>query len=93
MEKTIGKFICELRKAKGMTLKVLAELLNVSDKTISRWERDETVPDLALLPVLAEIFDVSMDELILGEKSVHEKENLDDVKKISGAKLDWILKK
>ena len=53
MEKTIGKFICELRKAKGMTQKDLAELLNVSDKTISRWERDETVSDLALLPVLA----------------------------------------
>ncbi len=93
MEKTIGKFICELRKAKGMTQKDLAELLNVSDKTISRWERDETVPDLALLPVMAEIFDVSMDELILGEKSVHEKENFDDVKKMRGAKLDWILKK
>ncbi len=45
MEKTLGKFICELRKAKGMKQKELADLLNVSDKTISRWERDESAPD------------------------------------------------
>lgn len=93
MEKTIGKFICELRKAKGMTQKDLAELLNVSDKTVSRWERDESVPDLALLPVLAEIFDVSMDELILGEKSDHRKEDFDDVRQKRGATLEWMIKK
>lgn len=93
MEKTIGKFISVLRRAKGMTQKDLAEMLNVSDKTVSRWERDESVPDLALLPVLAEIFDVTMDELIFGEKSFREKEDLVYTEKKREAQLEWMLKK
>lgn len=69
MEKrTIGRFIATLRKANGMTQKELAEKLNVSDKTVSRWERDESAPDLTLIPVIAEIFDVTSDELLRGEK-------------------------
>lgn len=93
MEKTIGKFISVLRKSKGMTQKDLAEQLYISDKTVSRWERDETVPDLALLPVLAEIFDVTIDELIRGEKCVQEKdESVLDSKKLE-VRLEWILKK
>ena len=66
--KTIGKFITALRKANGMTQKDLAEKLNVSDKTISRWERDEGSPDLSMIPILAEIFDVTCDELLRGER-------------------------
>lgn len=66
--KTIGKFITALRKANGMTQKDLAEKLNVSDKTISRWERDEGAPDLSMIPVIAEIFDVTCDELLRGER-------------------------
>lgn len=73
--KTIGKFITALRKANGMTQKDLAEKLNVSDKTISRWERDEGAPDLSLIPVIAEIFDITCDELLRGErKSPAERE-------------------
>lgn len=67
-KKTIGSFIAILRKAKGMTQKELAELLNVSDKAISRWERDESAPDITLLPILADIFGVTCDELLRGEK-------------------------
>lgn len=66
--KTIGGFIAALRKANGMTQKDLAEKLNVSDKTISRWERDDGTPDLAVIPVIAEIFDVTCDELIHGKR-------------------------
>ena len=66
--KTIGKFIAALRKANGMTQKDLAEKLNVSDKTISRWERDEGAPDLSLIPVIAEIFEITCDELLRGER-------------------------
>ena len=73
--KTIGKFITALRKANGMTQKDLVEKLNVSDKTISRWERDEGAPDLSMIPVIAEIFDVTCDELLRGErKSPAERE-------------------
>lgn len=67
--KTIGSFIAILRKANGLTQKDLAEKLNVSDKTISRWERDEGAPDLSLIPVIAEIFGVTSDELLRGERN------------------------
>lgn len=66
--RTIGKFITTLRKASGMTQKELAEKLNVSDKTVSRWERDEGAPDLSLIPVIAEVFGVTCDELLRGER-------------------------
>ena len=66
-KKTIGKLIAALRKVNGMTQKELGDLLYVSDKTISRWERDESVPDLQLIPVIAEIFGITTDELLRGE--------------------------
>jgi len=67
-KKTIGGLIAALRKANGMTQKDLAEQLNVSDKTVSRWERDDGAPDLSLIPVIAEIFDITCDELLRGER-------------------------
>lgn len=67
-KKTMGRFLSALRRAEGLTQKELAEKLNVSDKSVSRWERDEGVPDLALIPVIAEIFGVSCDELLRGER-------------------------
>jgi len=66
--KTIGSFIAALRRAAGMTQRDFAERLNVSDKTVSRWERDEGAPDLTLIPVIAEIFGVTCDELLRGER-------------------------
>lgn len=75
-KKTIGQFIAVLRKANGMTQKDLAEKLNVSDKAVSRWERDECAPDLSLIPVIAEIFQVTTDELLRGErKNVEQTQN------------------
>lgn len=71
-KKTFGNFLAILRKAKGMTQKDLAELVNVSDKAVSRWERDESMPDILLIPVLADIFDVSCDDLLKGERTVKE---------------------
>ena len=67
-KKTIGSFNAALRKANGLTQKQLAEMLNVSDKSVSRWERDECAPDLTLIPVMAEIFGVTSDELLRGER-------------------------
>ncbi len=73
MEKrSIGSFIAVLRKAKGLTQRQLAEQLNVSDKAVSRWERDEALPDLTLIPVLADIFGVSSDELLRGQRNVND---------------------
>lgn len=67
-KKTIGKFIAVLRKANGMTQKELGDRLFVSDKTVSRWERDECTPELSLIPVIAEIFGITTDELLRGER-------------------------
>lgn len=68
-KKTIGKFIAVLRKANGMTQQDLGEKLFVSDKTVSRWERDECNPDLSLIPAIAEIFGITTDELLRGERN------------------------
>ncbi len=68
-KKTIGNFISVLRRASGMTQKQLGEMLYVSDKTVSRWERDECEPELALIPAIAEIFGITTDELLRGEKN------------------------
>lgn len=67
-KKTIGAFIAALRKANGMTQQEVADRLNVSNKAVSRWERDECAPDLSLIPAIAEMFGVTCDELLKGER-------------------------
>lgn len=66
--KSLGSFLSTLRKANGMTQKELAQRLNVSDKSVSRWECDDGAPDLSVIPALAEIFGVTCDELLRGER-------------------------
>ena len=73
-KKTMGKFISVLRKANGMTQQELADKLLVSDKTVSKWERDERMPDISLLPAIAEIFGITTDELLRGERNNPERE-------------------
>lgn len=65
---TIGQFIAALRKANGMTQQEVADRLNVSNKAVSRWERDECSPDITLIPAIAEMFGVTCDELLRGER-------------------------
>lgn len=77
-KKTIGKFISALRKANGMTQKELGEKLFVSDKTVSRWECDECTPELSLLPSIAEIFGITTDELLRGERNNPEREAISE---------------
>lgn len=72
-KKSMGSFLTALRKASGLTQKQLAEKLNVSDKAVSRWERDECAPDLSLIPVLAEIYGVTSDEILRGQRMDPEK--------------------
>lgn len=65
MEKqTLGQKIFELRKAKNMTQLELANMLNITDKAVSKWERDISCPDINTFPKLAEILGVSVDELL-----------------------------
>lgn len=64
MKKTLGQTICELRKKQGMTQLDLASKLNITDKAVSKWERDLSYPDIQSLPRLAEVLNVSVDELM-----------------------------
>jgi transcriptional regulator with XRE-family HTH domain len=62
--KSMGEIICTLRKEKGMTQKELADMLSVTDKAVSKWERDVACPDTMTIPKLAEILGVSIEELM-----------------------------
>ena len=65
MEKqSLGEMIASLRKQHNMTQAQLAELMNVTDKAVSKWERNLSCPDIESLPCLAEIFEVSVDQLM-----------------------------
>lgn len=65
---SIGHFLAALRKANGMTQQEVADRLNVSNKAVSRWERDECAPDISVIPALSELFGVTCDELLKGER-------------------------
>ena len=64
----IGKFIAALRKDKGLTQEQLGEKLGVTNKTISRWENGNYMPDVEMLSLLSKEFGVSINELISGER-------------------------
>lgn len=64
----IGDVIVKKRKEKGMTQKDLADQLNITDRAVSKWERGICCPDISLLREIASILDVSISELICGEK-------------------------
>ena len=67
-QKKIGTFLKELRKEKGITQEQFAEHLGTSGRTISRWETGSNMPDISLLVEIAEFFDVSIPEIINGER-------------------------
>ena len=81
-ENKIGSFIQLSRKEKGMTQKDLADRIGVSDKTISKWENGNSVPDTEILTSLCQSLDISVNELLSGEKlpvenySVKAEENM-----------------
>ncbi len=83
--KSIGETIAALRKNRGMTQSALAEQLNVSDKAISKWENGQGYPDITLFPLLASLFGVSIDYLMLRTKGIVVAGNMlvDIVKNIS----------
>lgn len=75
MEQTLGKRIVTRRKGLGLTQDALAEQLGVTAQAVSKWENDQSCPDIAMLPKLAEIFGISTDELLgMEKKTIHEAE-------------------
>lgn len=71
--KIIGEFIKKQRTVKNLTQKHLAEKLGVTDKAISRWETGKGIPDVSLLIPLSNALEVSVHEILLGEKIEEEK--------------------
>lgn len=64
----IGRFIAALRRSSGLTQQSVADALGLSDKTISKWENGNGLPDISILPALAELFGVTTDEILRGER-------------------------
>lgn len=69
-----GEFIKYIRNEKGMTQKQLAEKLNCTDKAVSRWETGKGMPDVSYLLDLSDILEVSVNEILLGERIAKEEE-------------------
>lgn len=86
MKKSLGPLIAEARRKNGMTQLELAEKMGVTDKAVSKWERDLSCPDVNSLPQLAEVLGLSIEELLQGK---NEKQPADS--KV-GELLDTILK-
>ncbi len=82
MNTSLGKRIAALRKERGLKQDDLARVLEVSPQAVSKWETDQTCPDISLLPELAKLLGVSVDVLLTGEpepevRLVPEKERKD----------------
>ncbi len=76
---TLGTVIAAKRKEKGMTQAELAEKMGVTDKAVSKWERDLSYPDVASFPRLARILGVSLDELMEGTDDKKGRNNAEDI--------------
>ena len=70
MDMTIGKRIAHLRKEKGLTQEELAQHMGISPQAVSKWENDQTCPDISALPKLARLFGITVDELLEGRETL-----------------------
>ena len=76
--KTLGEMISSLRKEKNMTQSDLAEKMNVTDKAVSKWERNLSCPDISSIPKLSEILDVSVEKL-LNTQTKYNSSKIEDI--------------
>lgn len=89
-KQTLGMMISSLRKERGMTQLELAEKMGVTDKAVSKWERDLSFPDINSIPKLAEVFDVSVDDLMQVKTETKENMNKNKVDEIIDTALKGI---
>ena len=90
MEHTLGKRIAENRKRLGLTQDALAEKLGVTAQAVSKWENDQSCPDITTLPKLADIFGISTDALLgRADDPVHEAEVIHDENSTEESKGSW----
>ena len=73
MENRTGRFIAQRRKELKMTQKELAEKLGVTNKAVSKWETGQGLPDVSVLAALSKALNISVDELLAGEKQAEKK--------------------
>lgn len=76
---TLGTTIAELRKKHGMTQLELANKMGVTDKAVSKWERNLSCPDISSLPLLAEVLGVSVGELMQNSPEPEKQESISPV--------------
>ena len=69
MKTTLGKNIAQYRRQMNMTQDTLAEKMGVSPQAVSKWENDQTCPDISLLPALATLFGITVDQLLSNEST------------------------
>ena len=73
-KQTMGAFLAILRKANGYTQQDVAEKLSISNRTLSSWETGRTTPDIYMLPAIADLYGVTVDELLQGERGESDKQ-------------------
>lgn len=81
-KQTLDMMIASLRKENGMTQLELAEKMGVTDKAVSKWERDLSCPDINSIPQLAELLGVSVDELMQSKNESKDDDRSNEVNKI-----------
>lgn len=81
-QKQIGAFIAQLRQEKGWTQQVLGEQVGVTNKTVSRWEKGNYMPDLATIPVLCQVLEISVNEFFSGQRLELEQIQEEDAAKL-----------
>ena len=88
----IGNNIASYRKQRHLTQAKLAELLNYSDKAVSKWERGESMPDVTILVQLAELFEVSVNDLLVDPNAVPE-HDAGVVERVAGKAAEKVFKR
>ena len=92
-QQSFGEMVRTLRSEKGLTQLELAQRMGVTDKAVSKWERDLSIPDVGSLPKLAEELGVSVDELLQAKTAAQEAAVGDSVtRKKAAALVDLVLK-
>lgn len=86
-QKKIGSFLRGLRKERGITQEQFAEELGVAARTVSRWETGANMPDIGLLPEIADFYDVGISEIIAGERKGDEVN--EEAREVAGAMSDY----
>jgi len=92
----MGTFLAALRKANGYTQQEVADKLNVSNKTVSKWECDDGCPEIMMLPAIAELYSVTVDEILKGEriqKPANEPETQKEQKENTAKRAKYLVEK